>query len=117
VNASFFLDSILGRLHALATRHIDASLRKSEGETHGGAQSAHALRAASKEKLTEDCFTQDKAPVPSPGAGQVLIRNRRRSRRCCAEVATGTAEEFAAYIRAEYEKHGRLVRTVGLWPD
>lgn len=34
-----------------------------------------------------------------------------------SEVAPGTAEEFAAYLRSEYEKYGRLVRTVGLRPD
>jgi tripartite-type tricarboxylate transporter receptor subunit TctC len=33
------------------------------------------------------------------------------------EVATGTAAAFAAYIRSEYEKYGRLVRAVDLKPD
>jgi NADPH-dependent curcumin reductase CurA len=29
-----------------------------------------------REKLTADCFALDEAPAPSPGAGQILIRNR-----------------------------------------
>ncbi len=34
-----------------------------------------------------------------------------------SDPAPGTAEDFAAYLRAEYEKYGRLVRQVDLKPE
>ncbi len=34
-----------------------------------------------------------------------------------SDPAPGTAEEFATYLRAEYEKYGRLVRQVDLKPE
>jgi tripartite-type tricarboxylate transporter receptor subunit TctC len=34
-----------------------------------------------------------------------------------SDPAPGTAEEFASYLRAEYEKYGRLVRQVDLKPE
>jgi hypothetical protein len=75
VNASFFLDSILGRLHVLATRHIDATLGKT-GETRMATRNRRVLYARRpREKLTEDCFALDEVPAPSPGAGQILISN------------------------------------------
>ncbi len=34
-----------------------------------------------------------------------------------SDPAPGSAEEFSTYLRAEYEKYGRLVRQVELKPD